>query len=259
MAAKNELGSRFGLLLVVEKAENKPDGSAAWLCACDCGESRIVAGTGLRAGRHKSCGCASPRFTNERLTTHGFSKDRVYSIWHGMKARCSDVSEGKSRKLYFEKGIRVCDRWMSFETFLSDMGMPLDHQSIDRIDGSKGYEPSNCRWATDQEQANNTSSNVFVEHEGKTMTVADWARSLGMKSNTLLYRLRRGTPVDQALQAEFISPRVARSQKSAKDRARVCAVCEAPFVPRPAQLAMGYGKFCSQACNGASRIKNPAH
>jgi hypothetical protein len=44
-------------------------------------------------------------------------------------------------------GVTVCQRWFVFEDFVSDMGLPSEGQSIDRIDGSKGYEPSNCRWA----------------------------------------------------------------------------------------------------------------
>lgn len=56
-----------------------------------------------------------------------------------------------------EKGIRVCDRWISnFLNFLEDMGtLPSPDHSIDRKDNDKGYEPGNCRWATQAEQSKN--------------------------------------------------------------------------------------------------------
>lgn len=192
-------GRRFGSLLVQSRAENNSSGSATWNCLCDCGEMRRIAGTSLRAGRHKSCGCMSPRFTAERLTTHGASKTSTYRIWHGMKLRCSTKARGRTRKNYYAKGIRVCERWMAFQAFISDMGERPDGMTIERIDGSKGYQPDNCRWATLKEQANNTTKNCWLSHNGDTFTVSGWAERLSMNPNTLLYRLRRGWSVDRAL------------------------------------------------------------
>lgn len=199
MAFKNLLGTRFGKLLVTERLKNKKDGTAIWKCVCDCGQIRTIAGTSLRAGRHKSCGCSSPLFSKERLTTHGLSRTRTYRIWAGMKQRCSDVAHGKSKRLYFDKGIRVCEKWQSFDGFFEDMGEAPQGCSIDRIDGNKGYELSNCKWSTPQEQGNNTSSNRLIEHQGKIQTVAQWAQDIGIKPNTLLYRIRRGWGVAAAL------------------------------------------------------------
>lgn len=250
MAKKDMLGVRFEKLLVVAQADSKADGTAVWLCVCDCGNTREIPGTGLRAGRNKSCGCSSPRFTPERLTTHGQSRSRTYRIWQGMRRRCSDSAAGKSRRLYFDKGIRVCERWEDFECFLSDMGHAPPGASIDRMNGSLGYGPGNCRWATPQEQANNTCTNSLVTHNAETMTVAMWATKIGVKPNTLLYRLRRGMPVDQALQKEVVN----KASQRVANRARACLICGTEFVPRPAQLAAGRGLYCSQACNGKSKF-----
>lgn len=203
MALKNILGYRFGKLLVVDRAESLPDKTAVWKCVCDCGQERLIAGTGLRAGRHKSCGCSSPKFTKDRTTTHGRSKTRTYLIWLHMKARCSAKAKGKLKKLYFDKGIRVCERWKDFLVFLSDMGEAPPKHSIERIDGNKNYEPSNCKWATSIEQANNTSRNSVISYLGKSLTISMWARELGIKPNTLLYRLRRGIPLERALQPQM--------------------------------------------------------
>lgn len=249
MAAKDMTGARFGLLTVVRRGANLKCGTARWHCVCDCGQERLVEGTGLRAGRNKSCGCASPRFTSERAATHGMAGTRTYRIWLGMLARCSSQSQGKTRSLYFDKGIRVCERWAIFENFLEDMGEAPDGLSIDRIDGDLGYQPGNCRWATAKQQANNTSANHVVTFGGRSKTVAQWAEEIGVKQNTLLHRLRRGVPLERAMQPKLENHRTAGRLA----RSRPCLVCGSSFIPRPRQLASGHGKYCSQACNGAAR------
>lgn len=249
MTLKSMIGVRFERLLVVGRLPNKPDGTAVWECRCDCGSTRAVAGTALRAVRHKSCGCASPRFTTERTKKHGLSGSRTYRIWLGMRTRCSDSATGKSRRLYYDAGIRVCRRWESFECFLADMGVAPAGMSIDRLHGTRGYTKSNCRWATPKQQANNTSANSLVTHNGQTLTVSMWADKLGIKANTLVYRLRRGLQLDRALLSVIGNARTQRAQS----RRRNCLVCGSPFIPRTTQLRNGGGKYCSQACNGMSR------
>jgi hypothetical protein len=197
--APDIVGASFGLLRVLARDGSDKSGSAVWLCVCACGNKRRIAGTSLRAGRNKSCGCASPKFVSEDRKKHGLCATRTYKIWLGMRARCSERAVGKSRRLYFLKGIRVCERWRDYLTFLQDMGeAPLGH-SIDRIDGTKGYEPGNCRWATIIEQANNTSANKLITFDGKKQTLAAWAKELAIKQNTLCYRLLRGWTVERAL------------------------------------------------------------
>lgn len=71
-----------------------------------------------------------------------------------MLQRCTNQKH-PSFPRYGGRGITVCDRWRSFNTFLADMGDPPPERSLDRIDNDRGYEPSNCRWATRSEQARN--------------------------------------------------------------------------------------------------------
>lgn len=241
----------FGKLRVVSREENSKDGSARWRCLCECGEQRIVVGTSLRAGRHKSCGCSSPRFTSQRSLTHGASKTRTYRIWLGMHSRCGDRAKGKSRRNYYSKGIRVCERWGDFDAFLADMGAAPDGLTLDRINGAGNYEPTNCRWATAKQQANNTSANRLVELRGVVGTLAQVAEDCGLNPNTMLYRLRRGWSVERAaLPPGSTNVRTAEKER----RARPCAQCGCRFIPRTAQLRKGGGRFCSQRCNGAARI-----
>lgn len=82
-------------------------------------------------------------------------RPRTYRIWLEMRRRCN----GKKHSEYFRygaRGIKVCPEWGSFDVFLSDMGQcPSTGHSIDRINNEKGYEKSNCRWATASQQAAN--------------------------------------------------------------------------------------------------------
>jgi hypothetical protein len=123
-------------------------------CKCDCGNIKIVRLNSLRTGNTKSCGCLKKEILNK--TTHGMSKSKEYNSWLGMKNRCLN-SKDKFFNIYGGRGIKICDNWInSFDNFISDMGIkPKSNFSLDRINVDGNYEPSNCRWASPKEQANN--------------------------------------------------------------------------------------------------------
>jgi hypothetical protein len=112
---------------------------------------------------------------------HGCSRTKEYISWQGMHARCKN-SNNPGFKNYGGRGIKVCERWEnSFLNFLQDMGpKPSKDHSLDRIDNNGNYEPSNCRWATQYEQGNNRRNNIFIEHNGKSRSVAEWSRILNL-------------------------------------------------------------------------------
>ncbi len=68
-----------------------------------------------------------------------------------MKQRCLNP-KSTSFKNYGGRGITVCDRWLKFENFLSDMGERPAGKTLDRKEVDKNYEPSNCKWSTEAEQ-----------------------------------------------------------------------------------------------------------
>lgn len=121
----------------------------------------------------------------------------AYHAWVGMRSRCN-CPTNKKWKDYGGRGIKVCPRWGSYAAFLADVGeRPSPAHSLDRIDVNGDYEPGNVRWATRVEQANNTRQCVYIEHDGRNLTVAQWARETGLSKDLIYSRVRRGVPVDR--------------------------------------------------------------
>lgn len=115
-----------------------------------------------------------------------------------MLERCKSPNY-KQAHLYFSKGIRVCERWESFDAFLSDMGdKPSQSHSLDRIDGTKGYEPGNCRWADNLTQGRNTTRVKLIEFNGEFRCLPHWAEVLGIKKQTLKSRIKAGWSIEES-------------------------------------------------------------
>ncbi len=102
-------------------------------------------------------------------------------------------------------GIGICDRWMTFAKFYADMGDRPKGCTLDRIDNSKGYYPANCRWSSKRDQCNNRKNNVVLTYCGEAKTVAQWARSAGIRHATLKNRLRLGWSLEKAIRVEVRS------------------------------------------------------
>lgn len=157
--ASDITGMRFGRFVILGRQGSKGR-RATWEAQCDCGTVFTVVGKEARNGHTRSCGCLAHESRVISNLTHGANSGgvtiREYRIWAGMIQRCTN-SNTRSFKDYGGRGITVCKRWRnSFEHFLSDMGMcPEGDYSIERINNDGNYEPTNCYWATRQEQSRN--------------------------------------------------------------------------------------------------------
>ncbi len=200
------LGKRFGKLVVVCSGI-MDKGKQYASCDCDCGKSGIFRVDHLRRGESQSCGCeglAALRKGWESRTKHGEcsrvnGKTAEWKVWNKMIARCRD-SNDKAFPRYGGRGIKVCDRWLEYLNFISDMGRrPTAGHSIERKDNDGNYEPGNCRWATKQEQANNRRTNRLITANGITATLADWQRKTGIHQLTIRARLVRGWSEQRAV------------------------------------------------------------
>lgn len=148
-------GQRFSRLYVIEKEGKDSHGHYFWKCICDCGRVVSKRSNSLKTNNSSSCGCLRREITGGLKKSHGKSSTREYAVWRSMRRRCNN-SKDKSYFDYGGRGIKVCSRWNEFSLFLKDMGeRPSNKHSIERLDNNKGYEPSNCTWATQSQQAKN--------------------------------------------------------------------------------------------------------
>jgi hypothetical protein len=200
------VGHTYGRLRVVSHSRtvyivrgNLTRGYAYWNCICTCGTTLEVNGNNMRHGHSRSCGCLNIDEIRRRSTTHGSTETVEYEIWTGILTRCRN-QRCRAFRVYGGAGVTVCERWLDFTQFYSDMGpRPSPEHSIDRIDNKGNYEPGNCRWATRIEQANNRRDNVRVQHGSAIHTLKEWSRITTIPYSALHYRHKAGWGIDRML------------------------------------------------------------
>lgn len=197
-------GCRFERLTVVaysdKKVKNK--NSHYYVCVCDCGVIKDIRRHALLRGETQSCGCLRSDLVSKANIKHGQSKDRLYATWSTMRYRCNN-SNADQWRFYGGRGIKVCEEWndkgngyLTFKEWALANGYK-PNLTIDRIDSNGNYEPSNCQWATDKEQARNRGNTVIVEVNNKTYySLSALAEETGIPREILQYRLRNGVTND---------------------------------------------------------------
>lgn len=174
------------------------------VCSCECGSVFVAQLQYLANGTTKSCGCLRTSMIVSRSKTHGYCETnrRLYRIWHGMQRRCNDRTN-RTYKNYGGRGISICEEWSEVGPFVewALLNGYEDGLTIDRKDTNCNYEPSNCRWITNERQQNNRRDNVVLHVFGESKTAADWSRDerCKVKHNTLQYRILRGWSHERAI------------------------------------------------------------
>jgi hypothetical protein len=194
---KDLTGLSFGRWTVLSLCQTNKT-RTRWNCRCNCGTERIIAGYRLLGEESKSCGCWQREKTGIISTTHGETRTHTkketpeYTSWRGMKSRCLNKNSENYYK-YGAKGVSICESWMHYENFLRDMGRrPSALHSIDRIDNRGNYEPSNCRWSTPKEQAENRRSSIKITIGDETLPASRWESRMGLKPKLIAKRIWAG-------------------------------------------------------------------
>ena len=158
----NMLGRRFGRLVVLYQADSVPRkygkslivrSEIRWMCQCDCGTIKSIAGAPLRKKLIVSCGCYQKEIIGRERRTHGMCRTTEYNSYINAMRRCHEPKD-KSYKNYGGRGIKF--NFENFEQFFAEIGPKPKGTTLDRIDNNGHYEPGNVQWATPKEQSNNT-------------------------------------------------------------------------------------------------------
>ncbi|MCU5407995.1 hypothetical protein OCA16_25990 [Bacillus cereus] len=148
------IGERFGYL-VVEGVIRKNNASY-FIVKCDCGNTKEILANSVKTTT-KNCGCKTKEIIARNSTKHGLHNDRLYNIYYGMRARCTNKNNPRYHR-YGGRGIVICNEWLiSFENF-KDWAYSSGYKNdltIERINNDSNYEPSNCKWIPAKDQLKN--------------------------------------------------------------------------------------------------------
>lgn len=201
----NLTNHKYNMLTIIEFSHVTSHG-AYWKCKCDCGTIKIIHGSSVKAGMIKSCGCLQVKQSRElcvkRNTTHNESnKNPLYAVWKTMRQRCNNPKNHDYR-WYGAKGISICSEWNNYIAFY-DWSLLSGYQkglTIDRIDFTKGYQSSNCRWIPIIQQQKTKSNCKILTYNNRTQTLPQWADEIGLQQSTLWSRIYKyNWTIEQAL------------------------------------------------------------
>jgi len=143
----------------------------------------------VHSGAAKRCRSCASKHSNR---THGRSNDKEYKSWSGMFERCFN-SNNQDYERYGRRGITICERWEYFENFIADLGDCPEGLTLERTDNNGNYCPENCRWATQSDQARNTSDNIYLtDNTGETKLLIEWAKIKGIAYSVMYDRYYNG-------------------------------------------------------------------
>lgn len=214
------IGHKNNFLTIIGITRDKSN-KKMLVCKCDCGSVKTIQPYHWKTGIVKSCGCKSSQLLSESNTVleHTDELDRLRRIYNGMKQRCYNPNNDNYPN-YGGRGISICDEWLNErEAFIS---WALSHGysndlSIDRINVNGNYEPSNCRWATDELQRNNqrprsetgVKKRVFFNICGVELPAKEWCQKYGVSYETVMYRInkKRMTPYEALTSAKMAEGR----------------------------------------------------
>lgn len=187
---KTKIGDSNNYLKIIDidKILSKKYKKLYYICKCECGNIKSVRGSHFRNGTIKSCGCKTKMLNGLPHRKHGLERHRLYGIWNMMMQRCYNPNN-KKYKNYGARGITVCEDWLNVENFINSLEPSfVEGLTLDRINVNGNYEPSNCRWATQEQQANNKQNTIYIKFKDNNYTIRELSNLLNVKYN-LIYSL----------------------------------------------------------------------
>lgn len=209
-------GRNFGRLVVIKKAQSKPE--MRWECRCECGNTTIVSGKNLNRGHTQSCGCLGLEKLKDAAkiarVKHGMCGTKFYETWCSIKKRCY-CKTFKRYNDYGGRGIVVCNEWLhSFDQFYKDMYDEYvkhsdeygEHDTlIERLDNDGTYSKENCIWATYKTQARNKRNTVTITFYGNQVSAAELGEQYGIASDVIIRRYRKGLKNEEIITGKRMS------------------------------------------------------
>lgn len=191
-------GKKYNKLTVLSFYDVK-DKRSRWLCQCECGNTTIATSSQLKCGKTKSCGCLLHKKKYDEKTAK-FMK-RLSRIFYEMKQRCYSKNN-PAYKYYGAREIKICKEWLddidNFKKWALANGYK-ENLTIERIDVNGNYEPSNCKWITKTQQGYNKTNSRLYTIDGETKCLSQWCNYYNIDYFVVIGRLRRGTPIVEAL------------------------------------------------------------
>lgn len=179
-------------LTVLRKAEY---GREQWVCKCKCGN--VVTLPRCKILINKSCGCLEKlnrQSIGQRTAKHNKTNTRLFSIWSGIKSRCNNPNTEHYDR-YGGRGISICEEWENNFTSFYDWSVNngyADHLSIDRKDVNGNYEPNNCKWSTNKEQAQNKENTLYVNCGSYNMTASEFSKQNCIDYDYIKRKIKKG-------------------------------------------------------------------
>jgi len=213
------LGSIYGYALLLNFSHRDLKGRryGEYECIICGGVFRAREGH-IKAGRIRSCGCFAKMNASKNSRKHGLRYHPLYHTYMDMLRRCT-VEHSECYGDYGGRGITVCSRWLGeggLKNFLADVGNRPEGYSLDRINNNMGYSPDNCRWASKEQQSNNTRISVKIEYKGEIKTISEWSRATGVSAATIGLRFKAGKKGEEL----FVKPKRRFPSKNPKTRLR---------------------------------------
>ena len=188
-------GQKFGRLTVLEFSHRGNFRQSFWKCQCNCGNIVFVRAGQLKFGTTKSCGCLQKEKVSKLNFKHGMKDTKIHNSWRGMRERCINKNHNHY-KSYGGRGITVCDEWNDIDNgFINFYNWAMNNGyeeglTIERIDVNGNYEPSNCKWVTNTEQANNKRNTIYLKYNNKTQSLLDWCKELNLDYTLVRSRIK---------------------------------------------------------------------